>query len=73
MTWLPMDDAPRDGTVIIGLVNGDPWPIRWNDEDRHCMLAYGNARGAGYGFGPGWEQADERLVITDEVEGWQPA
>jgi hypothetical protein len=71
--WLPMDEAPQDGTVITGLINGDETPIRWSDEDRHCMLAYGNAPGAGTGFGPGWIDDLNGLVVIDEPEGWHPA
>jgi hypothetical protein len=69
--WLPMDDAPQDGTEIIGLLNGDEVPIRWNDGDRHCA-GIGVARGAGYGFGPGWEDTWNNYAVIDEVDGWRP-
>jgi len=32
--WLDMEDAPYDGTEIIGLVNGEPWLICWAEERR---------------------------------------
>jgi hypothetical protein len=69
--WLPMDEAPQDGTEIIGLINGDEVPIRWNDEDRHCA-GTGVALGAGYGFGPGWEDTWNNYAVIDEVDGWRP-
>lgn len=69
--WRSMDEAPEDGTEIIGLVNGDEVPIRWNDEDRHCA-GTGVARGAGYGFGPGWEDTWNNYAVIDEVDGWRP-
>ena len=69
--WLPMDEAPEDGTEIIGLLNGDEVPIRWNDGDRHCA-GTGVALGAGYGFGPGWEDTWNNYAVIDEVEGWRP-
>jgi len=72
VTWLSIDEAPEDGTVIIGLVNGDEVEIYWTDEDRHCMLAYGNAPGAGTGFGRGWVDELNGLVVIDPVDGWKP-
>lgn len=67
--WLPIEDAPRDGTAIVGLVHGEPVLMRWAEE-RRCMLAYVQP-GAGL-FDEGWEQAIDGLVIWDGVEGWRP-
>jgi len=44
--WLPIQDAPRDGTAIIGRVDGEPVEMRWA-ETRVCMLA---ATGSGTGY-----------------------
>lgn len=66
----PMETAPRDGTPIIGLYDGDgDCMIRWA-EDRQCMLA-GIAGGNGY-FGPGWEDCENHLIV-DEPIAWLPA
>jgi hypothetical protein len=69
--WQPMEDAPRDGTPIIGRVDGEPLGIQWTDE-RRCMMA-GIAGGYGY-FGEGWEDTYNHLVIYDGqvVDGWLP-
>ncbi len=64
-----MDDAPRNGTPIWGLVNGEMVLVRWARE-RRCMGA-GPGHANGY-FGPGWEDVENHL-ISDDPEGWLPA
>ena len=61
-----MDDAPRDGTVIVGKYGNDVDWIRWA-ETRRCMLA-GIGGGNGY-FGEGWEDDQNRLIV-DDPEAW---
>ena len=63
-----MEDAPRDGTEIIGKYGDGEDYIRWSEE-RHCMLA-GIGGGNGY-FGPGWEDTLNRLIV-DDPEAWKP-
>ena len=65
--WKHMDDAPYDGTEIIGLVNGEEYLIRWA-EQRQCMLA-GVGGGNGY-FGEGWEDVENGL-ISDDPTMWK--
>lgn len=67
--WLPIDIAPTDGTEILGLVYGEPTPMRWVEQPV-CMLA-GVAPGAGL-FDEGWEDTFNHLVIWDGIEGWRP-
>lgn len=69
--WLPMEDAPTDGTVIMGLFGDEPRAVCWAEE-RHCMLAesYPGTPGIGL-FGPGWEQAQDGLYC-DEPDAWRP-
>jgi hypothetical protein len=64
--WLSMDDAPKDGTVIVGKYGNDVDWIRWA-ETRRCMLA-GIGGGNGY-FSEGWED-DENGLIVDDPEAW---
>ena len=69
MKWLDMDDAPRDGTEIVGLYeDGAEVVIRYAMTSR-CMLA-GIAGGNGY-FGEGWEDVENRLIVDDPTH-WQP-
>ena len=70
--WLPMEDAPRDGTPIVGRVDDEPVVIQWA-ETRKCMLA-GIGGGNGY-FGEGWEDAYNRLIVGEGgqvIDGWVP-
>lgn len=66
--WLDMEDAPRDGTPIIGLVHGDEVEVRWANE-RQCMLA-GIGGGNGY-FGEGWEDTYNGLISAEPTQ-WKP-
>ena len=63
-----MDDAPRNGTVIIGKYDEGGMAIRWA-ETRRCMLA-GVGGGNGY-FGEGWEDEYNGLIVDDPT-GWLP-
>jgi hypothetical protein len=65
--WLPMDDAPRDGTTIIALFDDDECLINWA-EDRQCA---GAVDGHGY-YGPGWNFPDVGLICFDEPFAWRP-
>jgi hypothetical protein len=69
----PMETAPRDGTPIVGLYDGDGLDdgclMRWSEE-RQCMLA-GYAGGYGY-FGPGWEDCENHLIVDTPI-AWLPA
>lgn len=62
-----MSTAPKDGSTIWGLYNGEEILVRWS-ERRSCMLA-GIGGGNGY-FGAGWED-DENHLIVDEPEKWR--
>lgn len=67
--WQDMDEAPRDGTAIVGLYeNGEECLVRWA-ETRRCMLA-GIGGGNGY-FDEGWECAENRLIVDDPI-AWRP-
>lgn len=67
--WLPMDEAPTDGSPIIGnFEHGEEVEIRWAEE-RRCMLA-SVAPGAGL-FGPGWEDTYNGLYM-DDPQSWRP-
>jgi hypothetical protein len=66
--WLPMSDAPKDGTLIWGLYDDGPCLIRWA-EQRRCILA-GIGGGNGY-YGAGWED-DENGLIVDPPTAWRP-
>lgn len=68
--WRPMDEAPHDGTEILGWYGPDEIVrIRWAEE-RRCMLA-SVAPGAGL-FGPGWECVAESLIVEDPLK-WRAA
>jgi hypothetical protein len=67
--WLPMDEAPHDGTVIVGLVNDEAVDMQWA-ESRHCAGA-GSSGGSGY-YGPGWQDTYNRYALFDEPTGWRP-
>lgn len=63
-----MNEAPEDGTPIIGIYpDGMEVEIRWA-EQRRCMLA-GIGGGNGY-FGPGWEDTYNRLIVDTPI-GWK--
>jgi len=62
---LPIEQAPRDGTEIVGIYkDGTQEPIVWNT-DRYCMLG----RRAG-SFPQGWSSAnpdvDSNLPLDDD-------
>ena len=65
--WKDMEDAPYDGTEIVGLVNGEEVLVRWA-ETRQCMLA-GIGGGNGY-YGAGWEDVYNSL-ISDDPTMWK--
>ena len=64
-----IDDAPRDGTPIIGLYDDDECEIYWSERPV-CML--GSVNG---GFPPGWathgDETDFNLPM-DEPQAWLP-
>ena len=64
---LPIEDAPKDGTEILGIYDDYIQNIRWA-ETRQCMLA-GVGGGNGY-FSAGWEDT-ENWLIADEPEFFQ--
>lgn len=66
--YRPMHEAPRDGTEIIGLYDGNEVEIRYAIK-RQCMLA-GVGGGNGY-FGEGWEDTYNHLIVSDP-EAWRP-
>lgn len=66
--YRPISEAPKDGSSILALYEGEECEIRWA-EQRQCMLA-GVGGGNGY-FGAGWEDMELGL-ITDEPEFWRP-
>ena len=69
--WLPIDDAPRDGTPIRVLSSEGEMDVRWA-ENRRCMLA-GVGGGNGY-FGAGWEDTENYLHVPDYfgITHWKP-
>lgn len=67
--WFPMKDAPRDGTVIIGLYDDGEALITWS-KCPVCML--GTPHGT---FPPGWATAGndtDRNLPMDEPKAWRP-
>lgn len=68
--YFEMSEAPKDGTLIWGLYDeNEECLIRWNSEQRKCMLA-GIGGGNGY-FGAGWED-DLNHLIVDVPLKWRP-
>lgn len=56
--YRPMDTAPRDGTIILGHINGEDVRIQWvHERDR---------------LGPGWQDIEHKIAGLDEPEGWRP-
>ncbi len=62
-----INEAPKDGSTIIGLFDGNEIQIRFAKE-RKCMLA-DVAMGAG-AFGEGWEDCENGLYV-DGPEAWR--
>lgn len=62
-----MRNAPKDGSIIIGVYHDGEIEIKWSN-DRRCMLA-SVAPGAGI-FPPGWEDIENGLPI-DEPLSWR--
>ncbi len=63
--WKPIEDAPCDGSPIIGIYpDGSEVELRWA-ESRRCMLA-GTGGGNGY-FGAGWEDTENRLIANTPI------
>lgn len=70
MSWLDMEIAPRDGTLIAGLnADGDIDHVEYR-ETRQCMLA-SVAPGAGE-RGPGWVSAFADYLPIDPPVKWRP-
>lgn len=67
--YKPISTAPKDGTSIIGLYDGEESEIHWQSEQRQCAGA-GVGGGNGY-FGAGWEDCELKL-IADEPKWWRP-
>jgi len=67
--WKPMDEAPDDGTEIIGNYgNGEEAVICWS-ENPVCMLGPRNGS-----FPAGWATAGDdvdRNLPMDEPESWK--
>lgn len=58
----PIGDAPRDGTIILGLFSDDVRrAVRWQEHRPHP--------GGGPGCGPGWVD-DENGFPDDAPEAW---
>ncbi|UDF29356.1 UNVERIFIED_ORG: hypothetical protein LHK14_17860 [Roseateles sp. XES5] len=58
----PIDDAPRDGTIIIGLYQGDELRlVRWEEYRSHP--------GGGGSMGAGWV-SDENGFPDDAPDAW---
>lgn len=65
-TLLPMDTAPRDGTVIL-VLRFDYWiAVRWADEDRDFPWEGVHLGGALCFMQNGWQANDMHFV------GWTP-
>lgn len=68
--WKPIEDAPKDGTLIVGLYeDGEEDLIQWRDS-RQCILA-SVAHGAGQ-RGPGWASALCDFLPVDPPTAWKP-
>lgn len=67
--WQKMEDAPRDGTAIVGLYDDGEAVIMWSDRP-HCML--GVRQG---GFPPGWAadgSETDRNLPMGTPKAWRP-
>lgn len=67
--WFPMEDAPMDGTSIIGLYDDCEAAIKWSKRPV-CMLGSRNG-----GHPPGWatdgSETDNNLPM-DAPKAWRP-
>lgn len=78
--WMPMSEAPRDGTVILGRTRSDmvedanmpQWsPHRWND--RYIPMKHEGSTPSGYDMG--WSVAlpvGHGGLPDDWFIGWRP-
>lgn len=39
--WQPIDSAPKDGTLVLALVNGTPTMVRWHIPAQPTTFDYG--------------------------------
>lgn len=67
--WLPMEDAPRDGSSIVGLYDDGEAVIMWSERPV-CMLG---SRCGGYpaGWATNGDGVDRNLPM-DAPKMWRP-
>lgn len=67
--WLPIESAPKDGTIIVGKYKDTECLIRWSERPV-CMLGPVNG-----GYPPGWatagDETDNNLPM-DPPTAWKP-